>query len=46
MSYVQEPIHPANMLENALNTFDALPQDQKDKMIARYEGKKEDFPAA
>ena len=46
LSQVQNPIDPSNGLENALNTFDTLSLEQKNKMIDRYEGKKEDFPAA
>jgi hypothetical protein len=43
MTGLQEPIHLANLLDNALKTFDALPLEQKDALIAQYEGKKEDF---
>jgi hypothetical protein len=39
----QEPIHPSNLLDNVLKTFDALPLEQKDALIAQYEGKQEDF---
>jgi hypothetical protein len=46
MSGLQEPIHPANLLNNALKTFDSLPLEQKDALIAQYEGKKEDFATA
>ena len=46
LSGLQTPIDPANGLENALNTFDALSLEQKNEMIDQYEGKKEDFPAA
>ena len=46
LSHLQTPIDPANGLENALNAFDALSLDQKNEMIDRYEGKKEDFPTA
>ena len=46
LSHVQTPIDPANGLENTLNAFDALSLEQKNEMIDRYEGRKEDFPAA
>ena len=46
LSHLQSPIDPSNGLENALNAFDALSLEQKNEMIDRYEGKKEDFPAA
>jgi hypothetical protein len=46
MTGVQTPIDPSNGLENALDAFDALSLDQKNEMINRYEGKREDFPAA
>jgi hypothetical protein len=46
MTGVQTPIDPSNGLENALDTFDALSLEQKDEMIKRYEGKREDFPTA
>ena len=36
---LQEPIHPSNLLDNALKTFDALPLEQKDALITQYEGK-------
>ena len=45
LSHVQQEIHPHNLLDNALKTFDALPVEQKDALIAQYEGKQEDFPA-
>jgi hypothetical protein len=46
MTGVQEAIHPANLLDNALKVFDTLPVEQKDALIAKYEGKQEDFAAA
>jgi hypothetical protein len=46
MSGLQEAIHPTNLLDNALKVFNTLPLEQKDALIAKYEGKKEDFPAA
>ena len=46
LSGLQTPIDPANGLENALNAFDTLSLEQKNEMIDRYKGKKEDFPAA
>jgi Zinc knuckle len=46
LSQLQEALNPANLLDNALKVFDTLPLDQKDTLIAKYEGKKEDFPAA
>jgi len=46
MTGVQEAIHPANLLDNALKVFDTLPLEQKDALIAKYEGKQEDFAAA
>jgi hypothetical protein len=46
MSGLQEAIHLTNLLDNALKVFDTLPLEQKDALIAKYEGKKEDFPTA
>jgi hypothetical protein len=46
LSEVQEVINPTNLLDNALKVFDTLPLEQKDALIAKYEGKKEDFAAA
>ena len=46
MSGIQEAIHLANLLNNALKVFDTLPLEQKDTLIAKYEGKQEDFAAA
>ena len=46
MTEVQEAIHPANQLDNALKVFDTLPVEQKDALIAKSEGKQEDFAAA
>jgi hypothetical protein len=46
MSGIQEAINPTNLLNNTLKVFDTLPLEQKDALIAKYEGKKEDFPAA
>ena len=46
LSRVQEEIHPANLLSNAFRAFDTLPLEQKDQMIAQYEGKREDFVGA
>jgi hypothetical protein len=46
MSGVQEAMHPANLLDNALKVFDTLPLKQKDTLIAKYKGKQEDFVAA
>jgi hypothetical protein len=43
MSDLQEPIHPTNLLDNALKTFDTLPLEQKDALITQYKGKREDF---
>jgi hypothetical protein len=43
MPDLQEPIHPMNLLNNALKTFNTLPLEQKDALIAQYKGKKEDF---
>ncbi len=39
LSQVQEEIHPANLLSNTFRAFNTLPLNQKDKMIAQYEGK-------
>jgi hypothetical protein len=36
---LQEPIHPSNLLDNVLKTFNALPLEQKDALIAQYKGK-------
>ena len=41
-----EPISPGNLLDNALAVFNVLPREDKDKMIEKYEGNKEDFPTA
>jgi hypothetical protein len=46
MLRVQEDIHPTNLLNNALKVFNTLPLEQKDALIAKYEGKQEDFAAA
>jgi hypothetical protein len=46
MTGVQEAIHPANLLDNALKVFDTLPLEQKDTLITKYEGKQEDFATA
>jgi hypothetical protein len=46
LSEVQDAINPTNLLDNALKVFDTLPLEQKDALIAKYEGKKEDFAAA
>jgi hypothetical protein len=45
MSRVQKAIHPANLLNNRLKVFNTLPLEQKDALIAKYEGKQEDFAA-
>ena len=46
LSEIQEAINPTNLLDNALKVFDTLPLEQKDALIAKYKGKKEDFAAA
>jgi hypothetical protein len=46
LSEVQDAINPTNLLDNTLKVFDTLPLEQKDALIAKYEGKKEDFAAA
>jgi hypothetical protein len=46
MLRVQEAIHPANLLNNALKVFDTLLMEQKDALTAKYKGKQEDFAAA
>ena len=46
MAGVQEAIHLVNLLDNALKVFDTLPLEQKDALIAKYEGKQEDFATA
>jgi hypothetical protein len=43
---VQEAIHPANLLDNALKVFNTLPLEQKDALLTKYKGKQEDFVAA
>ncbi len=43
LSWVQPEIHPSNLLDNTLRVFNTLPLEQKDAMIAQYEGKWEDF---
>ncbi len=35
---------PSNLLSNVLTTFDALPNDQKDKLIQKYKEGLQDFP--
>ncbi len=39
-----EPIHPSNLLSNALAAFNTLPNKQKDELIQKYEGGMQDFP--
>jgi len=46
LSWLQEEIYPANLLNNAFRAFDTLPLAQKDEMIAQYKGKREDFVGA
>jgi hypothetical protein len=46
MAGVQEAIHLANLLNNALKVFGTLPLEQKDALIAKYEGKQKDFATA
>jgi len=46
LSRIQEEIHPLNLLDNAFQAFDTLPLEQKDMMIAQYEGKRQDFVRA
>jgi hypothetical protein len=46
LSEVQEVINPTNLLNNALKVFNTLPLEQKDALIAKYEGKKKDFATA
>ncbi len=43
LSQVQLEIHLANLLNNTFQAFNMLPLEQKDAMIAQYEGRKEDF---
>ena len=43
LSHLQQEIHPTNLLDNTLCTFDTLSMEQKDTMIAQYKGKREDF---
>ncbi len=43
LSHLQQEIYPTNLLNNTLCAFDTLPMEQKDTMIAQYEGKREDF---
>ena len=42
----QPPLTPDNILDNALQMFDQLPNDQKNAFIQKYEGGREDFPNA
>jgi len=42
----QPPLTPDNILDNALQMFDRLPDAQKNAFIHKYEGGKEDFPDA
>jgi hypothetical protein len=46
LSGVQEVMNPINLLDNVLKVFNTLPLEQKDTLIAKYEGKKEDFATA
>ena len=46
MTGVQEAIHPVNLLDNTLKVFNTLLLEQKDALIAKYEGKQEDFATA
>ena len=46
MRNLQDPLPPNNVLENLLGAFERLPNDQKDELISRYEGKQEDFVEA
>ena len=39
LSQIQEEIHPTNLLSNTFRAFNTLPLEQKDEMIAQYEGK-------
>jgi hypothetical protein len=41
-----QPLTPDNILDNALQMFDRLPDAQKNAFIHKYEGGKEDFPDA
>ena len=43
---LQQEIHPTNLLDNALQAFNTLPLEQKNALIAQYEGKQEDFVKA
>jgi len=40
---LQMPLSPLNLLSNALSAFDSLPNDQKDKLIQKYERGTQDF---
>jgi hypothetical protein len=42
----QPPLTPDNILDNALQMFDQLPDAQKNAFIHKYEGGREDFPDA
>jgi len=46
LTYIQPEIHPTNLLDNTLRAFNTFPLEQKDALIAQYEGKKEDFVTA
>jgi hypothetical protein len=46
MMGIQDPIHPMNLLDNTLKTFNMLPLEQKDTLITQYKGKREDFVGA
>jgi hypothetical protein len=46
MLEVQQAINPSNGLKNALDVFDALSLNQKNELINKYKGKKENFPIA
>ncbi len=41
---IQPLLQLSNLLNNALAAFDSLPNEQKDKLIQKYEGENQDFP--
>jgi len=44
MISIQPPLQPSNLLSNTLVAFNSLLNDQKDKLIQKYEGENQDFP--
>jgi len=45
MTNLQAALTPDGILDNALSTFDQLPDCLKDEFIQKYEGESQDFPS-